>query len=92
MKTTAPTTNIVALPQTEALNHPDPEYLRPAGIFQKFSIPRGTLYDLMKAGKVQSIVKKVKGNTRGIRLVSVSSIRKWIESPDSTIVSVEVSQ
>lgn len=57
-----------------------PEYLRPAEAARVFSISRSKLYELMKAGKVTSVSLREEGQTKATRLLSISSLRRFLES------------
>ena len=57
----------------------DPEYLRPAQVPGRFNISRSLAYELISEGKIKSFVLRRPGNIRGARLVSVESIRAYIE-------------
>jgi len=57
-----------------------PEFARVDAIQQMFGLKRGTLYNLIRDGKVNSVLKKVTGRKSGIRLIEVASVRQYILS------------
>jgi len=44
----------------------------------RFGITRGTAYKLAKEGKILTVSLRQPGCTRGVRLVSVASVRTYI--------------
>jgi len=57
-----------------------PEYLRIAEAVRLFGIGRSTLYSLISNGSVTSrVIKTSRHNVSGIRLISVESLRAFIE-------------
>jgi hypothetical protein len=56
------------------------EYLRPAQVSMRFPISRARVYELVAQGKIKSHVLRKVGNVRGARLISVESLRAYIES------------
>jgi len=62
----------------------DPEYIRVEEVKARFGFSRSFAYDLMSAGLIKSKVLRRPGNIRGARLLSVESIRSYIEAqPES---------
>ena len=58
-----------------------PEYLRIAEAVRLFGIGRSTLYSLISNRSVASrVIKTNRHNVSGIRLISVESLRAFIES------------
>jgi hypothetical protein len=57
-----------------------PEFGRIASIQQMFGLKRGTLYNLINAKKIRSVLKRVTGQKSGIRLIDVASVRAYILS------------
>jgi hypothetical protein len=57
-----------------------PEFGRTADVAKHFGIKRGTLYNLLEAGKVRGVVLRVKGKQKGVRLWDMQSIRDYIRS------------
>jgi len=50
-------------------------------IFARFGITRGTLYKLVKGGRIKSTVFKTRDDARkGVRLFSVQSVREFLEA------------
>jgi len=62
----------------------EPEFLRPADVFERYRIKRGMLYWLIESGKVRSIVLRERGKRRGARLVVHDSLRAYIFSHEVT--------
>jgi len=60
----------------------DPEYIRPADA-PRFGISRSTYYNWLADGLVETRLIRCPGNAKGIRLISVSSLRKLIEGSPS---------
>lgn len=58
----------------------EPEFIRPSQIQARFGLSRSLAYELISLGTIKSKVLRRPGNIRGMRLVSVESIRKFIES------------
>ena len=56
----------------------DPEFLDAVGVSAVFSIKRSLLYELDNDGLVESVSLRRRGRTRGKRLFSVQSIRKFL--------------
>jgi hypothetical protein len=55
-----------------------PAYIRPSQA-PHFGISRSTLYNLISDGVVKTKLVRRRGNTKGIRLISVESLRAYIE-------------
>lgn len=62
----------------------EPEFLRPADVFERYRIKRGMLYRLLDSGKVRSVVLRDRGKVRGVRLIVHDSLRAWILSHEVT--------
>ena len=56
----------------------EPKYIRPAQA-PLYGISRSTAYNYMNDGLVKSTVIRRPGNERGVRLISVDSLKKLIE-------------
>ena len=65
---------------TTAPLQPGPEWLRPADVRPYAGIGRSLLYELIQEGKVRSVCLRREGRLGGMRLVSVASLREYIES------------
>ncbi len=63
----------------------EPEYIRPAQVREKFNIGRSQVYELIAQGKIKSHVLRKKGNTKGMRLISVESLRSYIEAQPQNV-------
>lgn len=61
-----------------------PEFARAGGIQQLFGIKRGSLYNLVAAGKIRSSLVMGRGRKSGMRLFDVESVRAYIQSQSQT--------
>jgi hypothetical protein len=57
-----------------------PEFGRWRDVQRHFGIRRGTLYNLISEGKVNSVLLRRKGNVHGCRLIELESVRAYIYS------------
>jgi len=57
-----------------------PEFGRIADVTRHFGIKRGTLYNLLKDGKVRGVLLRVRGQKSGVRLIEMASVRAYILS------------
>ena len=57
-----------------------PEWFRIADATRFYGIGRSSLYELIGAGKIKSVVLCKKGNSRGIRLLSSASLDALLAS------------
>ena len=57
-----------------------PEYLRPAEASRVYSLSRSKLYELIKNGKIASVSLREEGQTKATRLLSVASLRRFLEA------------
>lgn len=67
----------------------EPEYIRPAQVKARYGLSRSYLYELLAEGRIKSRVIRRHGNVKGARLVSVESIRAFIESQPDDLHVVE---
>jgi len=58
----------------------DPELLDARGVEARFSIRRSLLYELHNGGHIKSVSLRRRGQSRGKRLFSVDSIRKFLHA------------
>ena len=58
----------------------EPEFLRVKDVEKMFGLKRGKLYELIREGAVISKSLCTRGTIRGVRLVSVDSLRNYINS------------
>jgi hypothetical protein len=56
----------------------DPEFLDARGVQARFSIRRSLLYELHHGGHIKSVSLRRRGQSRGKRLFSVDSIRRFL--------------
>jgi hypothetical protein len=57
-----------------------PEFGRCADVQRIYGLRRGTLYNLLKAGKIRGCLLRVCGQKSGVRLFDLASIREFIRS------------
>jgi hypothetical protein len=57
-----------------------PEFGRVADVTRMFGIRRGTLYNLLRDGKIRGVLLRVRGQKSGVRLFDMASIRDYILS------------
>jgi hypothetical protein len=57
-----------------------PEFGRQRDVEKIFGIKRGTLYNLLRDGKVRGVLLRVRGQKSGVRLFEMASIRAYITS------------
>jgi helix-turn-helix protein len=55
-----------------------PEFGRVADVQKIFGLKRGTLYNLLKSGRIRGCVLRVKGRKAGVRLIDLASVRAFI--------------
>ena len=60
----------------------EPEFLRVKDVEKMFGLKRGKLYALIREGAVISKSLRTRGTIRGVRLVSVDSLRDYINSQE----------
>jgi hypothetical protein len=58
----------------------DPEWIRVPQVVARFNWSRSKTYELISDGQIKSISLRRRNGVRGIRLVSVDSIRSFLES------------
>jgi hypothetical protein len=56
------------------------EFCRVNDLAKPFGIRRGTAYNLLAAGKIKSVELRRRGCVRGVRLISVPSVREYLAS------------
>jgi hypothetical protein len=71
------TTAAVEAAKTRAL---EPEWCRPGDFRRTHGIGRGSIYGLMKTGKIKSCLLRVQGRLSGLRLIHIQSVRDYIAS------------
>ena len=52
-----------------------PEFIRVSEAERIFGIRRGTIYNLLKSGRVKSVLLRVTGQKSGVRLLHLASLR-----------------
>jgi hypothetical protein len=64
--------------QSGNLNGVLPEFGRVADCTQLFGLRRGTLYNLLRDGKIKGVLLRVRGQKSGVRLFDLASVREFI--------------
>lgn len=67
-----------------------PEFGRVTDIQRMFGVKKGILYRWIGEGRIKSICIRERGNLKGIRLISVGSVRAYIESQMDAEVALAV--
>jgi hypothetical protein len=75
---TAP--NDTRRPRRGRLQDPPAEYVDLSGLEQRFNIRRTLAYQLIKEGKIRSIIIQKPGTARGRRLIDLASLRAYLAS------------
>ena len=57
-----------------------PEFGRVPDVQKLFGIKRGCCYALLRDGKIRGALLRVKGRKSGVRLISIPSVRDYINS------------
>jgi len=57
-----------------------PEFGRCGDCSRLFGIRRGTLYNLLRDGKIKGVLLRVRGQKSGVRLFDLASVRDFIRS------------
>ena len=68
--------------KNDNLHFIEPEFLRVKDVEKMFGLKRGKLYVLIREGAVISKSLRTRGTIRGVRLVSVDSLRNYINSQE----------
>lgn len=76
-------------PDTPGTRSAEPEFLRPADVFERYRIKRGMLYRLIESGKVRSVHLRERGRVKGARLIVHDSLRTYIFSHEVTSAEPE---
>ena len=61
-------------------NGSNPEFGRVADVTRLYGLKRGTLYNLLRDGKIRGCLLRVRGQRSGVRLFEMASIRELIQS------------
>ena len=62
------------------LNGLTPEFGRCLDCTRLFGLKRGTLYNLLRDGKIRGVLLRVRGQKSGVRLFEMASVRDLIRS------------
>lgn len=65
---------------TTAPVQPGVEWVRPGDVRLRYGLGRSLIYQLIAEGKIRSICLRREGRLNGMRLISASSLRDYIES------------
>ena len=57
-----------------------PEFGRAADLQRLFGLRRGTIYNLLRAGKIRGCLLRIKGKKSGVRLFEIQSVRDLVRS------------
>ena len=55
-----------------------PEFGRVRDVERLFGLKRGTVYNLLRDGKIRSCLLRVRGRQSGVRLIDLDSVRALI--------------
>jgi hypothetical protein len=55
-----------------------PEFGRATDLQKIFGLRRGTIYNLLRAGRIRGCLLRVKGKKSGVRLFDIQSVRQFI--------------
>jgi hypothetical protein len=55
-----------------------PEFGRIRDVQHLFGLKRGTVYNLLRDGKIKGCLLRVRGQKSGVRLISLDSVREFI--------------
>ena len=66
--------------QTDNGRQTKPEFLKIKEAAKVFSIGKNSLYELIRAGKIKSVLLRKRGNIRGTRLLSYDSLLNYLNS------------
>jgi hypothetical protein len=69
--------------QTTSPITPGAEWIRPAGVQPFCGIGRSVLFKLIRDGEIKSVVLRRKGAKKGCRLISVASLRAYINGMEA---------
>lgn len=57
-----------------------PEFGRFRDVERCYGVKRGTAYNLLRDGKIKGVLLRVRGKKSGVRLISMQSVREFINS------------
>ena len=57
-----------------------PEFGRATDLQKMFGLRRGTIYNLLRAGRIRGCLLRVKGKKSGVRVFEIQSVRDFINS------------
>jgi hypothetical protein len=66
--------------QTGNLTGTLPEFGRATDLHKMFGLRRGTIYNLLAAGKIRGCLLRIKGKKSGVRVFDIQSVRDFIRS------------
>jgi hypothetical protein len=58
---------------------PEPLWGKPDWVAQRYGLPRYRVFELIKEGQFRSALIKRKGRKKGLRLVELSSVTRYLE-------------
>jgi hypothetical protein len=62
----------------------DPQWGKPAWVAQRYGLPRCRVFELIKEGQIPSALIRRKGRKKGLRLIELSSVTRYLEQNVST--------
>lgn len=57
----------------------EPEFCRVSDLRLLFGLRRGTVYNLLHEGEIESVCLRRRGRRSGVRLISVASVREFLK-------------
>ncbi len=76
--------NVIPMKLPQITNTPAPEFVQVPQAVSMFGISRSAIYNLIGDGSIKSVCLRRRGNIRGTRLVSVDSMRSFLNSLPAT--------
>jgi hypothetical protein len=58
---------------------PEPQWGKPAWVAQRYGLPRYRVFELIKEGHFRSALIKRKGRKKGLRLIDLRSVDRYLE-------------
>jgi hypothetical protein len=58
---------------------PEPIWGKPSWVAQRYGLPRYRVFELIKEGQIRSALIKRKGRKKGMRLVDLHSVDRYLE-------------
>jgi hypothetical protein len=58
---------------------PEPQWGKPAWVAQRYGLPRYRVFELIKECQIRSALIKRKGRQKGLRLIDLRSVDRYLE-------------